>query len=305
MKRVLVLLIAIILLMACENKLNDESISETGSIQAVIAAQEIPQAKTSVKRGSIYAWVKDVTILAESQATNYTAEETYDLLDNGDTGYNNAAALFELEGVALGPNLVSATSTSNVTPVTIYDASGDVSVKTKVDYINEYKDNVNPYAVYATDAPVSANVLQSGTAPISLQMNTKNARLISAVSMAPGNSNAQYLTDNFTATSKVEIKEVGGSWTIVNESVITDKLYSSFYWSDVNSIGGAKYKVTVTVVRNSDGVEMAKDDRIVTLTNSTSYRCNFIMNVAENKLFGDVKLNLIWQKWIEAPCPGC
>ena len=29
------------------------------------------------------------------------------------------------------------------------------------------------------------------------------------------------------------------------------------------------------------------------------------MNVSENKLFGDVELDLIWQEWVEAPCPGC
>ena len=305
MKKVLVLSMVIALFASCEKSQDKELAPETGSIQAVITAQENPQARTNVKRGQIYAWVKDVTILAESQVTNYTSEETYDLLDSGDAGYNNAAALFQLENVALGQNLVSASSTSNVTPVTIYDANGDISVKTKNDYINEYKDDVNPYAVYATDAPVAVNVLQSGTTPISLEMNTKNARLISAVSMNPTNANAPYLTSDFTATSKVEIKEVGGSWTLVNESVITDTKYSTFYWSDVNSIGGAQYKVTVTVVRNSDGVQVAQADRLVTLVNSTSYRCNFFMNVGSNDLFGDVELNLIWQKWIEAPCPGC
>ena len=304
MKKVLVLLMGIALFASCE-KMGEVSISETGSIQAVIAPQESPQARTNVKRGAIYAWVKDVTILAESQSTNYTAEETYDLLDSGDAGYNNADALFQLEDVALGPNLVSASSTSNVTPITIYDANGDSSVLTKAAFISNYKDNVNPYAVYATTSPVAANVLQSGTPPISLEMDTKNARLISAISMDPNDPNAQYITDNFTATSKVEIKEVGGSWTVVNQSVITDKLYSSFYWSDVNSIGGAKYRVTVTVVKNSDGTLVAEDDRIVVLANSTSYRCNFIFNVDDGELYGDVELNLIWQKWVEAPCPGC
>jgi hypothetical protein len=136
-------------------------------------------------------------------------------------------------------------------------------------------------------------------------MNTENARLISAISMNSTNANAQYLTDNFTSTSKVEIKEVGGAWTLVAESTITDELYSTFYWSDENSIGGAKYRVTVTVIRNSDGVQVAQADRLVTLQNSTSYRCNFVMNVDNNELFGDVQLDLIWQEWIEAPCPGC
>ena len=63
--------------------------------------------------------------------------------------------------------------------------------------------------------------------------------------------------------------------------------------------------LTVTVKRNSDNVVIAQDDRIVTLQNSTSYRCNFVMNVDNNELFGDVELNLIWQEWNEAPCPGC
>ena len=305
MKRVLVLLLGVVMFASCEKNSTEAGISETGSIQAVISASESPQARTNVKRGAIYAWVKDVTITAESQVTAYTAEETYDLLDAGDAGYNNASPLFQLNSVALGQNLVSASSTSNVTPVSVYDANGDSSVLTKEAFIDNYKDNVNPYAVYATDAPVVAEVLQNGTSPIQLEMNTKNARLISAISMNPNAPDAQYLTDNFTATSKVEIKEVGGSWTLVDESVITDTKYSSFYWSDVNSIGGAKYRVTVTVVRNSDGVVIAEDDRVVTLANSTSYRCNFVMNVTTNTLFGDVELDLIWQKWIEAPCPGC
>ena len=306
MKKVLVLVMGLGMLISCSKEGIDDAAMETSSIQAVIAAAQPSTAgRTDVKRGTVYAWVKDVTIEAESQATVYTAQETYDLLDSGDAGYDDAAALFQLNDVALGQNLVSASTTSNVAPITEYGANGNSSVQTKADFIANYVDNVNPYAVYQTDAPVSVDVLQSGTSPIQLEMNTQNARLISAISMSPSNDNAQYLTDNFTATSKVEIKEVGGSWTTVNESVITDELYSTFYWSDTNSIGGAKYRVTVTVVRNSDGQQMAQADRVVTLTNSTSYRCNFVMNVDSNELFGDVELNLIWQEWVEAPCPGC
>jgi len=306
MKKVLVLVMGLGMLISCSKEGVDDAAMETSSIQAVIAAsQPSTSGRTDVKRGTIYAWVKDVTIEAESQVTNYTAQETYDLLDSGDAGYNDAAALFQLNDVALGQNLVSASTTSNVAPITTYDANGDSSVQTKEDFITNHVENTNPYALYSTDSPVSVDVLQSGTSPIQLQMNTPNARLISAVSMNSTNANAQYLTDNFTSTSKVEIKEVGGSWTLVNESTITDELYSTFYWSDTNSIGGAKYRVTVTVVRNADGVEVAQADRVVTLTNSTSYRCNFVMNVDENSLFGDVELDLIWQQWVEAPCPGC
>lgn len=306
MKKVLVLVMGLGMLISCSKEGVDDAAMQTSSIQAVITAPTPnTSGRTDVKRGTIYAWVKDVTIAAESQVTVYTAQETYDLLDSGDVGYNDAAALFQLNDVALGQNLVSASSTSNVAPITEYGSDGDSSVQTKADYISNHVDNTNPYAVYQTDTPVSVDVLQSGTAPIQLEMNTQNARLISAISMSPNNDNAQYLTDNFTATSKVEIKEVGGSWTFVDESVITDELYSTFYWSDTNSIGGAQYRVTVTVVRNSDGVQVAQADRLVTLVNSTSYRCNFIMNVSENKLFGDVELDLIWQEWVEAPCPGC
>ena len=306
MKKVLVLVMGLGMLISCSKEGVDDAAMETSSIQAlIVASQPSTSGRTDVKRGTIYAWVKDVTIEAESQVTNYTAQETYDLLDSGDAGYNDAAALFQLNDVALGQNLVSASTTSNVAPITTYDANGDSSVQTKEDFITNHVENTNPYALYSTDSPVSVNVLQGGTAPIQLQMNTPNARLISAVSMNSTNANAQYLTDNFTSTSKVEIKEVGGSWTLVNESTITDELYSTFYWSDTNSIGGAKYRVTVTVVRNSDGQEMAQADRVITLANSTSYRCNFFMNVDTNELFGDVELNLIWQEWVEAPCPGC
>jgi hypothetical protein len=297
MKKVLVLLVLLvgsILLFSCSKDESSEIVREVASIQAVIASDQPSTAgRTDVKRGDIYAWVKDVTIVAESQMTNYTAQEVYDLLDSGDAGFNNAAALFQLDEVALGQNLVSASTTS------------DETVLTKEAFITNHIENTDPYALYQTDAPVSVDVLSSGTSAIQLQMNTPNARLISAISMNRTNANAQYLTDNFTSTSKVEIKEVGGSWTTVDESVITDDLYSTFYWSDTNSIGGAKYRVTVTVVRNSDGQQMAQADRVVTLVNSTSYRCNFVMNVDSNDLFGDVELDLIWQQWVEAPCPGC
>ena len=307
MKKVLlVVLVGLGLMTSCSEEGVNELVMETSSIQAVISStQPNTASRTDVKRGTIYSWVEDVTIVAESQMTNYIAQEIYDLLDNGDAGYSDAAALFQLNDVALGQNLVSATTTSNVTPITEYDSSGDTSIQSKQNWIHNHIDNTDPYAIYATDAPVSVEVLQSGTSPIQLEMNTQNARLISAVSMSSNNANAQYLTDNFTSVSKVEIKEVGGAWTLVDASTITDELYSKFYWSDVNSIGGAKYKVTVTVTRNSDGVVMAQDDRIVTLTNSTSYRCNFVMNVDSNELFGDVELDLIFQEWIEAPCPGC
>ena len=308
MKKVLGLSILLITMFSCSNnESNNIMFQETGSIQAVIATAQPSNtaARTDVKRGTIYAWVNDVTITAESTITNYTAEEAFDLLDSGDAGYSSADVLFQLNDVALGANLVSAVTTSNVTPITVYNANGDTSTQSKQNWISNHVSNTNPYALYETDAPVSANVLQTGTAPISLEMNTQNARLISAVSMNSNNSNAQYLTANFTSTSKVEIREVGGSWVTLGESVITDELYSTFYWSDENSIGGAKYRVTVTVVNNITGLTVAQDDRIVTLANSTSYRCNFVMNVDDNELFGDVELNLIWQEWNEAPCPGC
>ena len=308
MKKVIlsVMVLATMLISCSEDSNEINNLVETGIIQAVITpAQSNTASRTDVKRGAIYAWVKDVTIVAESTVTNYDVNETYDLLNSGDAGYNDADVLFQLNDVALGLNMVSATTTSNVTPITEYDASGDTSTQSKQNWIHNHIDNTNPYAVYKTDSPVEANVLQAGTAPISLEMNTQNARLISAISMNSTNTNAQYLTDNFTSTSKVEIKEAGGSWVTVGESVITDELYSKFYWSDVNSIGGAKYRVTVTVIRNSDNAVMAQADRVVTLQDSTSYRCNFVMNVDSNELFGDVQLDLIWQEWIEAPCPNC
>tara|TARA_R110000737_G_scaffold350745_1_gene390704 strand:+ start:576 stop:1496 length:921 start_codon:yes stop_codon:yes gene_type:complete len=293
------------MLISCSEESNEMNV-QTGSVQAVIAtAPSNTSAKTDVRRGTIYAWVKDVTITAESTLTNYDVSETFDLLDTGDAGYNEANVLFQLNDVALGTNMVSAITTSNVTPTTIYNGNGDTNTQSKQNWIHNHINNTNPYAIYQTDTPVQAEVLQTGTSPISLQMNTQNARLISAVSMSSNNANAQYLTDNFTSTSKVEIKEVDGSWSTVGESVITDELYSTFYWNDTNSIGGAKYRVTVTVTRNSDGEVIAEDDRIVTLTNSTSYRCNFVMNVDSNELFGDIELDLIFQEWIEAPCPGC
>jgi len=306
-KVILSVMVLITMLTSCSESVNEvNDIQETGIIQAVISTPKSNTAsKTDVKRGSVYAWIKDVTILAESTVTNYDVNETYDLLNSGDAGYNDADALFQLNNVALGLNMVSATTTSNVAPITEYDANGDTSTQSKQNWIHNHIDNTNPYAVYQTDSPVEANVLQSGTSPISLAMNTRNARLISAVSMSSTNVNAQYLTDNFTSTSKVEIKEAGGSWATVGESVITNELYSKFYWSDLNSIGGAKYRVTVTVIRNSDNAVMAQADRVVTLQDSTSYRCNFVMNVDSNELFGDVQLDLIWQEWIEAPCPNC
>jgi hypothetical protein len=306
-KVILSMVVLLLVFTSCnenENVAND--FTETGSIQAIVGTtQSNTASKTSVKRGAIYAWVKDVTIVAESTVTNYDVDETFDLLNSDDDGHNNADALFQLNDVALGPNMVSATTTSNVEPITEYSSNGDTSVQSKQNWINSHINNTNPYAVYQTDEPVEANVLQSGTAPISLQMNTQNARLISAISMNGYNENAQYLTDNFTSTSKIEIKSASGDWETVGESVITDELYSTFYWSDVNSIGGAKYRVTVTVIRNSDSVQVAQADRVVTLQNSTSYRCNFVMNVDSNELFGDVQLDLIFQEWIEAPCPLC
>lgn len=128
MKKVLVLVMGLGMLISCSEEGVDDAAMQTSSIQAVIASdQPNTQGRTDVKRGNIYAWVKDVTIVAESQVTNYTAQEDYDLLDSGDDGYDDAAALFQLNDVALGQNLVSASTTSNVTPTTVYDANGDSS----------------------------------------------------------------------------------------------------------------------------------------------------------------------------------
>ena len=63
------------------NEVNEVMFQETGSIQALISTAQPANtsARTDVKRGTIYAWVNDVTITAESAITNYTAEEAFDL----------------------------------------------------------------------------------------------------------------------------------------------------------------------------------------------------------------------------------
>ena len=94
MKKVLVLVMGLGMLISCSEEGVDDAAMQTSSIQAVMAAaQPSTSGRTDVKRGTVYAWVKDVTIEAESQVTAYTAQETYDLLDSGDDGYDDAAAI--------------------------------------------------------------------------------------------------------------------------------------------------------------------------------------------------------------------
>lgn len=308
MKKVLLLLVLIIAFTSC-NENESLSVEPTSSIQAVIAtSQDSNQSRTDVKQDGIHAWVKDVTIIAESTETGHVSQDTFDLIALGEAGYNQASAVFNLDNVALGDNNISASSTTDVIGVTEF--STVPSGVSKNDWIMNHVDNTSPYAVYSTDSPVSVDVLQSGTAAISLPMNTKNARLVSAISVGNSDGNNQYITDNFTAVLTTEVKYPGGGWNVVphvsgaQSTVITHESFASFYINDEYSVGGTIVKFTVAFSKNN-GELVSQRSRTVTLSESVSYRCNFRYLVETNELFGDIEMSLIWQDWTESPCPGC
>ena len=87
-----------ILLSSCTNENGNEIIEETGSIRAVFTSSQV-SGRSNVKRGDIYAWIKDVTILAESVNTNYSVSESYDLINQDDSSYDEAEDLFKLNDV--------------------------------------------------------------------------------------------------------------------------------------------------------------------------------------------------------------
>ena len=75
--------------------------------------------------------------------------------------------------------------------------------------------------------------------------------------------------------------------------------FATLYWSDQESVGGAKFTVTVTVINNITGNQVAQDSSTYTLESSTNYRCDFVMDVDQGELFRDAQIDLIWQNWNE------
>ena len=203
MKKILTVLVALVVFYSCNKSDELEVVQETGSIQAVIGTGG-NQSKTKVKRGDIHSWVDEVTIKAESAETGYVIDKTFKLLDIGDNGYNNASSVFGVNKVALGLNDITATSTTDVVGLREFKVH---TSGTKSDWISNHVSTTTPYAVYATDNPVRVDVKKTGTEAISLNMKTKNARLIAAISMMKNNANAQYLTDNFIAYARAEVTD--------------------------------------------------------------------------------------------------
>tara|TARA_R110002074_G_C12515572_1_gene663761 strand:+ start:22 stop:966 length:945 start_codon:yes stop_codon:yes gene_type:complete len=293
-----------ILLSSCANENGNEIIEETGSIRAVFTSSQV-SGRSNVKRGDIYAWIKDVTILAESVNTNYSVSESYDLINQDDSSYDEAEDLFKLNDVALGQNYVSASTTTDSHTILDYNIGFKSSWSTQ-DWMDRMMEDYNPYAIYSTDSPILVNVTSEDSSPIALQMNTDNSRVLATVSMASNNVNAQYLEDNFTSTASIKLETITGvirnlgEVTIGNDqnNMYQDK-FATLYWSNQESVGGAKFTVTVTVVNNITGNQVAQDSSTYTLESSTNYRCDFVMDVDQGELFRDAQIDLIWQNWNE------
>jgi hypothetical protein len=288
MRKVLLLNVLALTLFSCA--VEEVATNKTTSI-SVIAT---PEAKASsltgkdVKRGNIYAWVKDITLTASSNVIDYSVTDTFNLVDNSTPGNVADAGVFRLNSVAIGSNTLLATSTTNAVGEESLTISRDTPTKVLKDAVDR-----NPYAVYSS-GNITKDIQETPNSVITVPMNTNNGRIITVFSIADAT-----VLKSFDVTVEAIIgSNRAGLVTLTSGDV------ARFYFSNAAAIRGVKVVYNVKFVNKKTHVI----ETVVlnsTVEASTSYSCNYVVNTG-NKLYKEeVKFNFEFQKWNETTCPTC
>lgn len=291
MKKVLLLLSMSIMLFSCTTD-NVELADKTSVVMDIV--QDIPAASKNekeVKRGSIYAWVKDISLSATNNETGHNASELFTLVDNlpGADG-----GVFRLDNVAIGLNTIKASSTTNTI--------GSVSLTTQTDAVKDILSKsikANPYAVY-NSPDITEDIQSTPNNVIRVPMNTINGRVIGVFSCTDA-----YLLRNYKLFVTASILKSDGSVSIIGTNQITEANNSQFYWSNENSIQGAKvtYMIDVVSIKSNKLVNTMVETVIVKA--STSYSCSYEIKTPDSLFKNDNKFDFVFQKWVEETCPTC
>ncbi len=281
MKKVLLVLLVAVALLGCEREVNVEVTvppCEDQSCEGAII-QLAPQARGPVDRGTMYAWIKDITVVAtDDQNVNYG--DVFTLVDD-----NSGADGFYLENV---PNQqiidFSASSTSKD------DGAGKFLANTgNPDNLDGFVGRM-PYAKYATDAPVS-QFINTGDNLVNLQMNTDHGRLISSFQLA---NDIQYNNpnNNNLPMYKLVVKRDGVSEVASGQSGVVA------YWNNEDSVGGVSQSFTVEIQNYQTGDIVYTRTITETFVASTSTTNKYVVGL-DFVDFSTVEVTFTWQVWDE------
>jgi len=220
-----------------------------------------------VDRGTMYAWIDVITVVAEDdQGVDYGDE--FELVDD-----NSGADGFYLDQVPTGEIIdFSASSTSKD------DGAGEFLVESDPNNLDVFVNRM-PFAEYATDAPVS-QYIENGDNLVYLQMNTNHGRLISSFQLA-NNIQSGY---NLVVTKGNNAVIVTGASGVVS------------YWNTPTSLSGEDQTFALEVKDIVTGQVVFTRTITETIVASTSTTNKYVVGLGfvENST---VEVIFSWQVW--------
>lgn len=249
--------------------------------------------KTSknVNRGSIYAWVKSISVTAQSTVWNYSKSETFDLVQSG--GENS----FKIDDVAVGNNNFTASTITDSQQ--LYQVSSltpqvnTTSLATATSAITTMK-NINPYAVY-NGTKNGANILNNTINNVSIDMTTQNGRIITAFIL---DDDAELRANTYAI---VTITTDAGTSTLTTAQIKNN--VATFEWSNDKSTSGKTVTYTVKLYDDTAPNKVLKEYTITrAIIASTSYSCIYIIDRDRVINSKEDTLNFVFQKWEDVDC---
>lgn len=290
MNKSLLLLITIVLASCTTEYVQSDKVSITADVFQN-APSPSPSGK-NIKRGTIYAWVKEVTLSATNFETGYVASEVFTLVDNNSSNTNSGT--FRLDNVAIGQNAIRATSTTSSIGALSFGDNIKSPSQTITDAVK-----LNPYAVYST-IPLMEDIRRTPNNVIKVPMHTLNGRVIGVFS-----SSESYVLANYKLEVKADVIKTNGVRVNIGTSFITSTNSPKFYWSDEESVDGTEVLYTINVIsKRTNKIEHTFTESI-TLKGSTSYSCNYVVKTSTELFKDDNKFDFVFQKWNEEYCPTC
>ncbi len=272
MKKVLLVLLVAVALLGCEREVNvDITVPpcEDGSCEGAII-QLAPQARGPVDRGTMYAWIDVITVVAEDiNGVDYGAE--FELVDDG-----SGADGFYLETVPAGETVAfSASSTSKD------DGAGEYLEQTSApDNLGTYVTEM-PFAEYATPSPEYVYI-ENGENVVYLNMYTDHGRLISSFQIA----------SNYQSSYDLVVTKEGTSVTVSGVNGVVS------YYNDETSVDGVVQTFTAQLLDKTTGNVAFERTITETVVASTSITSKYVVGLGfvEDTT---TEVIFIWQPWVE------
>jgi hypothetical protein len=272
MKRVLLVLLMAVAFVSCEREVNVEVTvppCEDGECQGAIV-NLAPQARGPVDRGTMYAWIDVITVVAtDDQGVDYGDE--FELVDD-----NSGADGFFLQDVPTGEIIDFSASSTSITQ----SYNGQTLVEADPNDLTSFVNRM-PYAEYATDAPVS-QYIENGDNLVYLQMNTDHGRLISSFQLA-NNIQSGY---NLVVTRGGDVVTVTGTSGVVS------------YWNGTTSLNGTDQTFNIEVKDITTGQVVFTRTITETVVASTSTTSKYVVGLGFVE-DSTVEVIFTWQPWVE------